>query len=129
MNFRTAMLSLSLILFLSAFVAIYNLTVASDDFEIFILVPILMQLLFSGYLFCVSIAYQSSDIVSSMRMEKSCYMGLILVILLTASLAIRQYNQLGFNAVLPITTILYAIIFSLPFLWALKKVRLERNCN
>ena len=111
---------ISVIFFLGAVAAAFDLAGNLSKHGVIMFGVVVFQLFFSIVLYLSALKINSSDQIDKYRV--CCWIGVFYTVLLSAFMGLRQYNELGFTVVLPITTIIFMAIFSAPFIWSIKKL-------
>lgn len=111
---------ISVILFLGAIAAMIDLIGDAPKYCLIIYGVVVFQFVFSVVFYLASLKTSSPQQIA--RYKQCCWVGLFYAILLSILMGLRQYSELGFTVVLPITTIAFMAIFSSPFIWSIKKL-------
>jgi|GEM_PF-4270689 len=115
---------ISAILFLGAVAATFDLVRNFSQHGLVMLCVVVFQLIYSIIFYFSSLKVRSPEYVD--RHKLCCWVGVLYAVLLGVLMGIRQYGELGFTVVLPITIAVFIAIFSAPFIWSIKKLNAMR---
>jgi hypothetical protein len=111
---------ISALLFVGAVAAMIDLIGNFSKHSFIMLGIIFFQLLFSIVLYLSALKLTDSE--NTGLYKQCCWVGVFYALLLGLVMGSRQYSEFGFTLALPITTVIFILVFSSPFIWSIKKL-------